>query len=299
VKRADAQADQYLGHLAAERGLSRHTLEGYGRDLRRYLEFLAERGVDDAARASERDIVEFLLALARLGLSARSRGRTLAAVRGFHRFLLREGLCDANPAAQIALPKVGRSLPAFLSVAEVDQLLAAPDVSTREGLRDKAMIELLYATGLRVSELVSLELARVNLQGGFLVATGKGRKQRVVPCGEEAVRWIERYLAEARPRFVRGGRAPAHLFLTSRGGPMTRQGFWKLLRAYGARAGISRRLTPHTLRHSFATHLVERGADLRAVQTMLGHADISTTQIYTHVSQAHLRRLYDRFHPRA
>lgn len=295
----DEQVDQYLGHLAVERGLARHTLESYGRDLRRYGEFLARRGVTDATRAREDAVLEFLLTLAKEGLAAPSRARTLAAVRGLHRFLVREGATAENPTSTIALPRAGRRLPEILSVQEVDRLLAAPDTSTREGLRDRAMLELLYATGLRVSELVSLELGRLHLDPGYVLATGTGRKQRLVPVGEEAIRWLRRYLEEARPAFLRGGQAAVHLFLTSRGGPMTRQGFWKLLRAHAARAGIARRISPHKLRHSFATHLVERGADLRAVQTMLGHADVSTTQVYTHVSQAHLRRLYDKFHPRA
>jgi integrase/recombinase XerD len=298
VSAADQQIDQYLGHLVVERGLSKHTLESYGRDLRRYQEFLGKRGLDDLSAAREGDLLEFLLGLAKEGLSARSRARTLAAVRGLHRFLVREGVTSTNPTTTIALPRPGRRLPDFLSVEEVDRLLAAPDPSTREGLRDKAMLELLYATGLRVSELVAVETPRVNLQAGYLMVTGKGRKQRVVPIGEVALQWIGRYLEESRPRFGKG-RATPHLFLTSRGGPMTRQGFWKLLQGHTAAAGITRRLSPHKLRHSFATHLIERGADLRAVQAMLGHADISTTQIYTHVSAAHLRRLYDKFHPRA
>jgi integrase/recombinase XerD len=298
VSASDEHVDSYLGHLAVERAFSRHTLEAYGRDLRRFVEFLSQRGVGDLTGARENDLLEFLLRLAEEGLVARSRARTLAAIRGLYRFLVREGATAQNPAAQIALPKPGRRLPECLSLEEVDRLLEAPDAATREGLRDKAMIELLYATGLRVSELVGLEVGQVKLQAGYLMATGKGRKQRVVPIGEEALRFVQRYLEESRPKFAKA-RASAHLFLTSRGGPMTRQGFWKLLRVHALRAGIVRRLSPHKLRHSFATHLVERGADLRAVQTMLGHADISTTQIYTHVSQAHLRRLYDKFHPRA
>jgi integrase/recombinase XerD len=298
LSKSDQQIDQYLGHLGIERGLSLHTLENYGRDLRRYQEFLGKRGIEDLTTAREGDLLEFLLGLAQEGLSARSRARTLAAVRGLYRFLVREGLTSTNPAATLSLPRPGRRLPDFLSVDEVDRLLAAPDPSSREGLRDKAMLELLYATGLRVSELVSIETPRLNLAAGYLLVTGKGRKQRVVPIGEVALTWLRRYLEESRPRFGKGRSSP-HLFLTSRGGPMTRQGFWKLLRAHSAAAGITRRLSPHKLRHSFATHLIERGADLRAVQAMLGHADISTTQIYTHVSAAHLRRLYDRFHPRS
>jgi integrase/recombinase XerD len=298
VSAADAHIDAYLAHLAVERSVSPHTLESYGRDLRRFLEHMEKRGVPDLFGARENDIIEFLLALAKEGLVARSRARVLSAVRGFYRFHVREATTAQNPAAQIELPRPGRRLPEFLTVDEVERLLAAPDVKTREGLRDRAMLELLYATGLRVSELTGLETAQVKLQAGYLVAMGKGRKQRVVPIGETALTLVERYLDEARPRFAKARPSP-FLFLTSRGGPMTRQGFWKLLRGHALRAGISKPLSPHKLRHSFATHLVERGADLRAVQTMLGHADISTTQIYTHVSQGHLRKLYDKFHPRA
>ena len=294
----DGAVDQYLAHLAVERALSPNTLEAYGRDLRGYTELLASRGVDDVCRASELDVIEHLLKLTELKLSARSRARALAAIRGLHKFLVREGLAPSDPAAPVALPKVGRRLPEFLSVEEVDRLLAAPNTTTREGLRDKAMIELLYATGLRVSELVGLPVGEVRFDAGFVLITGKGHKQRVVPIGAEALAALRRYLDEARPKFLKGTVHSA-LFLTSRAAPMTRQGFWKLLAGHAVAAGITKPISPHKLRHSFATHLVERGADLRAVQSMLGHADIATTQIYTHVNQAYLRKLYEKFHPRA
>jgi integrase/recombinase XerD len=221
-------------------------------------------------------------------------------VRGFFRYLARHGHITANPAIDVQAPQTWRVLPKFLSVAEVDELLAAPDVSTPLGLRDRALIEVLYATGLRVSELVGLRLQDLHLEAGYLTTTGKGRKQRVVPLGDEAAVWITRYLAQARPALL-GKRTSSRLFVNARGGGigLSRVGFWKILKRYATATGLSRRLSPHVLRHSFATHLLERGADLRAIQMMLGHADLSTTQIYTHILDARMRTLYDRYHPRA
>ena len=295
---ADALLDQFLDYLRVERGLSANTLEGYAHDLRRYADGLRLAGRAGLGQARELDVVEHLLALTQAGLSARSRARALSALRGFHAYLVREHLAVADPTRAMEAPRVGRRLPSYLTENEVLQLLRAPDASHREGLRDRAMLEVLYACGLRVSELVSLPLGELRMDAGYVLVTGKGRKQRVVPLGDAAMASVRRYLLESRPLFVRTGAAPTHLFLTSRGGPMTRQGFWKRLRALARVAGIVKPLSPHTLRHSFATHLVEHGADLRAVQPMLGHADISTTQVYTHMSRGHLKALHAKHHPR-
>jgi integrase/recombinase XerD len=295
----NSSIDQYLDYLKVERSLAANTLESYAHDLRGYEEFVSTRGADDVAKATPLHIVEYLLGLSDAKLAARSRARALSAIRGIHRFLVREGLAERDPTADLTSPKTPRRLPKILSLEDVERLLVAPSPTTREGLRDRAMLELLYATGLRVSELVSLPLAEVRFDAGYVLVTGKGKKQRVVPIGERALQALRGYADGARAELVRTAHAPSALFLTSRGRPMTRQGFWKLLRRHARAAGITKPFSPHTLRHSFATHLVERGADLRAVQAMLGHADISTTQVYTHLSRAHLRRLYERFHPRA
>jgi integrase/recombinase XerD len=291
--------DLFLDHVKVERGLARLTLEAYGRDLARFVVFLAERGRADVDDIAPADVVDFLLALADAGLAARSRARTLVAVRGLCKHLVAERWLDADPAALIDAPKMARRLPGVLGETAVTRLIAAPP-DTPRGRRDAAMIELVYSSGLRVSELIGLPLADVNLRGGYLRVTGKGGKTRIIPLNTAAQMRITRYLAEDRPGWLRDPDQRA-LFLTERGGPMTRQGFWKLLRGYALRADVrlpGAGVSPHKLRHSFATHLVEHGADLRAVQAMLGHADISTTQIYTQVSQA---RLIDhaRKHPRA
>jgi integrase/recombinase XerD len=232
------------------------------------------------------------------GYSPRSVARLVAALRGFYRFLVVDRRLPSSPAEDLRAPRAWPSLPTYLSVEQVDRLLEAPDTASPRGVRDRALIEVLYATGLRVSELVGLKAADLNLDGGYLTCLGKGSKERIVPMGESAVEWVRRYLREARPAIL-GGRTSPWLFVSGpRGTPLTRVGFWKLLKRYGASMGMARELTPHVLRHSFATHLLERGADLRAIQMMLGHADLSTTQIYTHVLEARLRAVYDRFHPR-
>ncbi len=234
------------------------------------------------------------------GRAPRSVARAVSSVRGFYRFLAVHGHLAANPAVDLQPPKAWKVLPRFLSVEDVDRLLQAPDVSTPRGVRDRALIELLYATGLRVSELVQLRPADLHLDAGYLTTMGKGRKQRMVPFGEEAAAWVARYVRDGRPVLL-GRRTSPRLFVNARGGGIgiTRVGFWKILRGYGAGLGLARQISPHVLRHSFATHLLERGADLRAIQMMLGHADLSTTQIYTHILDARMRVLYDRFHPRA
>ena len=287
--------DRYLDSLALERGLSPHTVAAYGRDLRRLGAELEDRCAD-LARASQDELSRHLRDLRRRGLSPRTVNRALVSIRGFFAHLVELGERRDNPAVNLAPARLWRRLPKVLSESEVEALLAAPDPSEPLGVRDKAMIELLYATGLRVSELVGLELAQLRLEVGFLVAFGKGGRERVVPVGESAEAWLTEYLERGRPELVRGRHD--RVFVNRLGDPLTRQGFWKILKGYGAAAGVPA-LSPHTLRHSFATHLLEHGADLRAVQMMLGHADISTTQIYTHIHERRLRELYDRHHPRS
>lgn len=289
--------DAYLDHLRVERRLAGHTLESYARDLSALAAFADETGRQPEAldRAS---LEEFVRRQMTRGLSPRSVARAVAAVRGFYRFLVVDRQLDRNPADDLRPPRAWPALPKFLSLEEVDRLIAQPDITTVRGLRDRAMIELLYATGLRVSELVGVRAADLHLDEQYLTCIGKGSKERIVPIGEQASQWITRYQTTARRELLRGRAAP-RLFLNARGGPLSRVGFWKILKQHGRAAGLPRTLSPHVLRHSFATHLLERGADLRAIQLMLGHADLSTTQIYTHVLEARLRTVYDRFHPRA
>lgn len=288
--------DRYLESLAVERGLAQNSVDAYRRDLSRLGMDLAKRG-GDLTTADAQALSAHMRDLRRQGLSPRSIARALAAVRGFYEHLVIAGERVDNPAVNLLPPKLWRTLPNVLSEEEVEALLAAPDTNTPLGLRDRAMFELLYATGLRVSELVGLKLPQLRLDVGFLVAFGKGSKERVVPVGEQAEHWVKRYLREVRPELA-AGRHQA-VFVNHRGGEMTRMGFWKILRKHGLEAGIRTSFSPHTLRHSFATHLLEHGADLRAVQTMLGHSDISTTEIYTHVHKERLKTLYDRHHPRS
>jgi integrase/recombinase XerD len=289
--------EAWLDHLRIERRRSPHTVDSYARDLEHLRRFAA--GLErDLAALDRHDLEAFVRELMGRGLSPRSVARVVSATRGFYKFLLIGRQIDTNPADDLQPPRAWAALPKYLSVDEVDRLLTLPDVSTPRGLRDRAFIELLYATGLRVSELVGLGVAHVNLEAGYLTARGKGAKERLVPIGDEAARWVSRYLREARPRLLRNRPSP-RLFVNARGGTaLSRLGVWKILKGYGVQAGLSRRLSPHVLRHSFATHLLERGADLRAIQMMLGHADLSTTQIYTHVLEARLRAIHERFHPR-
>ncbi len=287
--------DRYLDGLAVERGLSVNTLAAYRSDLLQLAHGLAEAGAD-LLSANAATLAAHLRALRKRPLAPRSITRALASMRGFYAYLVAEGERADDPAANLLPPRLLRTLPTVLSQPQVEALLATPDLDTPLGRRDKAMLELIYATGLRVSELVGLSLPQLRLDGGFLVAFGKGSKERIVPVGEAAEEWLGRYLKEVRPGLARGRHET--VFVNRFGDPMTRQGFWKILAAYGRRVGVSG-LHPHMLRHSFATHLLEHGADLRAVQMMLGHSDITTTQIYTHIHQQRLRSLYDRFHPRA
>jgi integrase/recombinase XerD len=277
--------------------MSPNTVESYARDLAQLAAFAETQGV--AVEALERqDLETFVRQLMSAGLAPRSVARAVACVRGFYKFLAVEQKRDRSPADDLRPPRAWAALPKFLSLDEVDRLLAQPDTTTPRGLRDKALIEVLYATGLRVSELVALRAGDLNLDEGYLTCIGKGDKQRMVPLGHEAADWVRRYLREGRTPLLRKKTSP-WLFVNARdGGSLSRIGFWKVLKEYGIKAGVSHDLSPHVLRHSFATHLLERGADLRMIQLMLGHADLSTTQIYTHVLEARLRAVYDKFHPR-
>jgi integrase/recombinase XerD len=294
--RQDALVDAYLDHLQVERRLAALTLENYARDLAALATYAAR--VDRPLASLDRGNLEgFVREQRAAGLSPRSVARRVAAVRGFYRFLTVDRRIDRNPAEDVRPPRAWPSLPKYLSLEDVDALIGAPDVTSTLGLRDRAMIELLYATGVRVSELVAVRLADLHLDEQYMTCIGKGSKERLVPIGDEASRWITRYAKTARPGLL-DGRSSPRLFLNARGGALSRVGFWKILKQHGRRAGLARTLSPHVLRHSFATHLLERGADLRAIQMMLGHADLSTTQIYTHVLESRLRTIYDRFHPR-
>ncbi len=291
------QIDSYLTYLRDVRRMSRNTVESYARDLQALAGFAAKKNKPVEA-LDRKDLEAFVRSLMSGGLAPRSVARAVACVRGFYRFVALERQDRESPAEDLRAPRAWPALPKFLDFDEVDRLLAQPDVSTPRGLRDKALIEMLYASGMRVSELVGVKPGELNLDEGYLTCTGKGDKQRIVPLGDEAAAWVRRYMRDGRPRLLHSRPSP-WLFVNARdGGPLSRVGFWKVLKQYGIEAGITRDISPHVLRHSFATHLLERGADLRAIQAMLGHADLSTTQIYTHVLEARLRAVYDKFHPR-
>ena len=290
--------DGYLVYLRDVRRMSANTVESYARDLSQLAAF-AEAQQRPVESLDRRDLEAFVRSLMGTGLSPRSVARAVACVRGFYKFLTAEQKLAQNPADDLRSPRAWPSLPKFLSLEDVDRLLGQPDVSTPRGLRDKALIELLYATGLRVSELIALRAGDLHLDEGYLTCVGKGDKQRMVPLGQDAATWVTRYIKEGRPALLRK-KTSAWLFVNARdGGSLSRIGFWKVLKEYGLKAGLPGELSPHVLRHSFATHLLERGADLRMIQVMLGHADLSTTQIYTHVLEARLKAVYDRFHPRS
>ena len=289
-----ALIDAWLDGQWLERGLSRHTLDNYGRDLRQFGQWLAARH-QGLARCQRSDVLDYLAG--RVGISARSLARQLSAMRSFFRWMKRENRIAEDPTLNVARPRLGRPLPKTLSEAEVEALLAAPDLDDALGLRDRAMLEVLYASGLRVSELVGLTLGQVNTRQGLVRVVGKGDKERLVPLGEEALHWLERYLRDSRPALLGDDREG--LFPSRRGTRMTRQTFWHRIKQLAVRAGVQKSLSPHTLRHAFATHLLNHGADLRVVQLLLGHSDLSTTQIYTHVAQQRLREVYDAHHPRS
>jgi integrase/recombinase XerD len=293
----EAHIRTFLNCLRVEKGLSENTLQAYRRDIQKFAAFAAGRHLDtkDVRRS---DVVEFLASLYRKGLDSRSVARHLVTIRNFFRFALTEGYIDDDPAATVESPRFRQSLPEFLSLEEVDRLLQQPDTDTTLGLRDRALIELMYSAGLRVSELCGLRVDDMQIESGCLRCVGKGNKERMVPVGRQALAIVQKYLRTARPKLLREGSSP-YLFLNQRCHKLDRITFWKLLGAYGRKAGLRKALTPHMLRHSFATHLLDRGADLRSVQIMLGHSDISTTQIYTHVVEERLKQVYKAHHPRA
>lgn len=293
----DELADRFINYLVVEKGLSKNTIASYSADLVLYLKFLRANNISDIVDADTTLILKHLIDLRDAGLAPKSRARHLVTLRGFYRFLVHEKILRTNPAHMVDLPRAGRKLPAVLKIDEVIQLLEAPDPSKPLGLRDAAMLELMYAAGLRVSELIKVQLANINLEACFVLVLGKGSKERVVPIGQAAKKKIDAYLASGRPNLLKGRPSP-YLFVTRSAIPMTRQGFWKLLKQCALKIGLSHKIAPHALRHSFATHLLERGADLRSVQVMLGHVDISTTQIYTHVAQEKLKAVHTQYHPR-
>ena len=287
--------DEFITHLRVERGLAENTIHAYSRDLIRFITYLETRNI--TVFESSRNMIRDYLGNLTHELSKRSQARNVSAIKTFYRFLVSEGRIKENPARLVETPRMQQKLPDILSVDEVERLLLQPDGATPLGQRDRAMLELLYATGLRVSELVCLRLLDVNLEAGFVKTLGKGSKERMVPFGEKARQALKTYLSDGRPALLKEGHPP-YLFLNFRGKPLTRQGFWKIIKNHGIMAGIKKNIKPHGLRHSFASHLLEAGADLRSVQLMLGHADITTTQIYTHVTRERLKELHGACHPR-
>jgi len=287
--------EKYIDSLWLEKGLSRNTLESYQRDLEAFRQWLDDRAIMSVRRE---DLMRYLSDRMAKGIKSRSTARALSCLRGFYRYLLRENMITEDPTLQIQNPKLGRPLPDSLTEREVERLLAAPDVKTAIGFRDRTMLEVLYASGLRVSELVGLRLTDINLRQGVVRVMGKGSKERLVPLGEEAISWLQRYLLEARPELLKKNLVEDAVFPSSHGKLMTRQTFWHRIKVHAVTAEIKRKISPHTLRHAFATHLINHGADLRVVQLLLGHSDLSTTQIYTHVAQQRLKSLHQMHHPR-
>lgn len=286
----------FLDYLSVEKGFSPNTILSYSLDLQKLFLFFREKNIT-YSKAEEEDLIKFVHHHSRAGLSPRSLARIVSSTRSFFRFLALDGHIARSPATNLSTPKLWMDLPKFLTEQEVERLLSQPDAEKPRGLRDKAMLELLYASGLRVTELVSLQLKDVNIAEGYVLCMGKGGKERIVPFGHSSQQALRAYLQKARPKLKK--RDDPSLFLSTRGRAFTRQGFWKMLKGYGREAGLEKKISPHVLRHSFATHLLERGADLRSVQLMLGHSQITTTQIYTHVSRKHLRKVYDKYHPRS
>jgi len=289
--------ERYLNYLLIERGVAQNTLEAYGRDLQRFLAFITQKGLSHFKDATPEIIVEYLVLIKNEGLSANSMNRALAALRGFYKYLLMEKLIEQTPLANIELAKVWMRLPDTISKEEMKVILAQPGDKTPAALRDTAMLELLYATGIRVSELINLTMNSINWQVGFLTVMGKGSKERIVPIGKTAYDCVRVYVDKARPQLMQK-KSTEVLFLNRFGGKFSRQGFWKMVIRYSSKAGLIKKVHPHTFRHSFASHLLEGGADLRTVQVMLGHADISTTQIYTHITRDRLKEIHQKYHPR-
>jgi integrase/recombinase XerD len=293
----DELLDRFYNYLAVERRLAGNTLESYGNDLKKYFEFFNSRNTKSVLLSTRVDLLTFLNRERKRGLSARSLARTLSCIKTFFKYLVQDGLLDKSPIKDVETPRQERKLPNILSVSEVEALIKAPEITTSLGLRNRALFELIYATGLRVSELVSLSVNSINLEAGYILVFGKGSKERVIPVGEEALKWVKLYTAESRQKLL-AGKNSKYLFTNRLGMRMTRQGFWKILKKYCLQVGITKKISPHSLRHSFASHLLEGGADLRSIQTMLGHEDISTTQIYTHVARDRLKTVHDKYHPR-
>lgn len=293
----DQLLEQFLHCLTVEKGLSKNTTDAYNHGLTRFFIHLRGKGVQEIREVDKFHIRGFFLALRRKNLNTKSIVRDLAAIRSFFRFLIQEGILQSNPAEELDSPKVARTLPEILTLKEIEQILEQPDPQTPLGIRDRAMLEMLYATGMRVSELTQLPTHQVNLEAGYVLVYGKGSKERIIPLGSEALKWVTVYLKTARGPLLKRKESPS-LFVNRSGKGMSRQRFWKTLKEYGRRAGLRKRITPHLLRHSFASHLLERGADLRSVQMMLGHVDISTTQIYTHVAGERLKKIHKQYHPR-
>jgi len=294
----DRTLKDFIYYVSVEKGLAKNTLESYSRDLSGYISYLQQSGISAMEDSSRGNIVGYLLSLKQSGKATTTLSRNLSSIRSFYNYLFQEKMIVENPASDLESPKIAKKLPRVLSLQEMDLLLDQPDQLHVTGVRDKAMLEVIYATGIRVSELISLDTGDINLEAGFIRCLGKGSRERIIPLGSVAARNVDRYLAEGRPKLVRQKGEEA-LFVNQHGKRLTRQGFWKILKQYARTAGISKEITPHTMRHSFATHLLENGADLRSVQEMLGHADISTTQIYTQVTKRRLRDVYEKAHPRA
>lgn len=294
----DMLIDHFTHFLAVEKGLSANTLESYQRDLVMYVSYLREAGVKEIQDSSRTHIIGYLMSLQQKGRATATLSRNMASIRAFYQFLVRDKWMNNDPSIHLETPKIEKRLPKVLSVDEVERLLEGPDMTNPAGIRDKAMLELLYATGIRVSELVNLQISDVNLEMGFLKCMGKGSKERIIPLGRIAIEVVLKYMQAGRPRLMKASSEHA-LFLNHLGKKITRQGFWKIIKKYAQKAGVRIEITPHTLRHSFATHLLENGADLRSVQEMLGHADISTTQIYTHITRSRIKDVYAKTHPRA
>ncbi|MBP2642148.1 MAG: Tyrosine recombinase xerC [Firmicutes bacterium] len=294
----EGYVNEFINYLAVERGLAQNTLESYGRDLRQFQTFLQSGQLDFIKDSNRNTIINYLSNLQSKGRAVSTISRNLAAIKSFYQYLVRERYLEKDPAAHLESPKLEKKLPKILSITEVEELLKQPNTFFPAGLRDKAMLELLYATGIRVSELIALNISDVNLDMGYIKCFGKGSKERIVPLGSIAAKCVQEYIQRGRQKLVRTYEE-ASLFVNHHGNRLTRQGFWKIIKKYASEASINKDITPHTLRHSFATHLLENGADLRSVQEMLGHADISTTQIYTHVTKNHLKEVYDKSHPRA
>jgi integrase/recombinase XerD len=293
-----AALEKFLDHLALERSLSDNTLLSYEQDVQRYLQFLEQRQICSVEGITPADIQDYTELLTDLGLSSNSIARNFSAIRSFHKYLILEGITERNPTELLETPRLARKLPEVLSIDEVFQILEAPEIDTPDGVRDRAMLEVFYGAGLRVSELINLKLEQIVFDEEILRIVGKGNKERFVPVGEQALHWLKMYIGTARPMYAKGLVSRGQVFLNRFGKPFSRMGIWNIVQKYVLLANISRRVYPHIFRHSFATHLLENGADLRAVQEMLGHSDISTTQVYTHVTRQYLKQEYKSFHPR-